>query len=100
MTPRMLMLGLTTVVYLAGIGHSEREGTRLVAWFWGFFLMGRMLTAFLQHLRWLPLEAERWIVFIMVLGATVCLENAYCFSAPAMWPSKSTSSMKRAKRKR
>jgi fucose permease len=61
--------------YLHNLGHEEREAHRLISGFWTSFLAGRLVAAYLLHTRWLPEQPERWMLCLLVLGATVMVGN-------------------------
>src|SRR5262249_40518789 len=64
--------------YLRNMGTEERHVGHLIAGFWSSFLAGRLVTAYAMHNlhnRLLPEGSERWLICILVLGATVMLGN-------------------------
>ncbi|MCI0459215.1 MAG: MFS transporter [Gemmataceae bacterium] len=61
--------------YLESMGHTPKRATLLIAGFWSCFLLGRLVTAFLQHWRILSPEWDKWIIILMATLATVVLGN-------------------------
>ncbi len=61
--------------FLRDLGNEEHEANHLIAAFWSSFLLGRLLTAYLQHSRMIPDNSERWVVCLLALGATIMIGN-------------------------
>lgn len=61
--------------FLREVGGKENKTSHLIAAFWSSFLLGRLFMAYLQHLRVLPDNSERWIVCLLGLCATIMLGN-------------------------
>jgi fucose permease len=61
--------------FLRNMGTQERHIAHVIAGFWSSFLLGRLLMAYIQHSRVLPDDCERWLVCLLVLGATVMIGN-------------------------
>lgn len=61
--------------YLRKVGHGEKSVQRLIAGFWTAFLAARLVTAYLQHARWLPAGTERWTLFALAVLSTVMIGN-------------------------
>jgi fucose permease len=61
--------------FLRDVGGNETETSHLIAAFWSSFLLGRLFMAYLQHLRVLADNSERWIVCLLALFATIMIGN-------------------------
>src|SRR5262245_48030089 len=64
------------MTYLRNMGHTEKSAPRLIAGFWSMFLAGRLVMAWLQHMRlWDPSQGDPWAIVLLAVLATVMLGN-------------------------